>query len=271
MTAALHLTSVDNPRVKAVVKLREQRQRRKSGLFIAEGRREIERALAAGLVLREMYGCPDMLDAGAMRALHAAAGETATFTVTAALLKKMAYCENPEGALAVFAQPHWELDAVLSRAPGSLWLVAVGIEKPGNLGAMARSADAAGAAGMIVADGVVDAFNPNAIRASTGAVFTLPIVGGSSEQVIAALSRQTIQILTTTPHADRSYLDADYTGGVAIVIGPEDVGLDRRWLSGATVAIPMQGRVVDSLNASAAAAVLLFEAARRRREAASRP
>ncbi len=256
------LTSMDNARIKAVVRLREHRQRRRTGQFTAESERQIRRALDAGLKLVELYWCPDLLDAAEMLD-----GQADGFVVTEPLIRKMAYRENPEGVVAVFEQPTWSLQTVLSNvaAGGGLCVVAVGLEKPGNLGAIARSADAAGAAAVILADGVVDPFNPNAIRASTAAVFSLPTVAGDSADVIAALQHQGIRIVTASLDAATSCFDADLTGPLALVIGAEDRGVPPVWRdAGEAVSIPMAGRTVDSLNASNAAAVLLFEATRQR-------
>ena len=268
------LTSSDNPRVKAVVRLREQRERRKTGLFIAEGSREVERALAAGLKAVEVFWCPAMVELPA-----AVRGSGAALTeITEPLAAKMSYCENPQGLVAVFHQPAWTLDDLFPaqvsglRSRDPLFLIAVGTQKPGNLGAMVRSAAAAGVAGVIVADGVVDAFNPNAIRASTGAVFGLPVVGGTTGDVLAALGRAGVRLFAAAPESagvDASYLNADLTGAVALAIGAEDEGLNEEWMTaarrnGGCVTIPMHGKLVDSLNASVAAGALLFEALRQR-------
>ncbi|MCE9590009.1 MAG: RNA methyltransferase [Planctomycetes bacterium] len=277
----LDLTSADNPRVKAVAKLREHRRRRETGLFVAEGLREVGRARAAGLRVVELYWSPDMLhgaERGEAEALVAAAGDEGAITarVGEALMRKMAYTENPPGLLAVMEQPAWAR-ASLAEAMGllkmgaeagkdELWLVAVGIEKPGNLGAMLRTADAAGVTAVLVADAVVDAFNPNAIRASTGAVFTLPVLGATGEEARHMLRGRGVRLLAATPDGATPHTRTDMTGAVALVIGPEDTGLDEAWLKEAAgrVSIPMLGRSTDSLNASVAAAVLLFEARRQR-------
>src|SRR5580700_10313818 len=178
MAEPLELSSSDNPRVKAVVRLREHKERRSTGQFVAEGVREVGRALEAGLVPTSVFYSPTLLglpETGELGPILPGLARTraAVYRVTPALLGKMAYCENPEGLLAVFTQPRWTFERLSPRGGTQaidLWLVAVGTQKPGNLGAMARSASAAGATGLLVADGVVDAFNPNAIRASTGAV-----------------------------------------------------------------------------------------------------
>jgi RNA methyltransferase, TrmH family len=243
------ITSLENPRVKDVLRLRRSRERRRAGLFLAEGPREVERARAAGLTVLATYFAPALI----------AWPEGAE--VSERVLRKLAYRAEPEGVIAVVEAPRHELPQA-----GTLYLVAVGIEKPGNLGAMARSADAAGADALLVADATADPWNPNAIRASTGAVFTLPIVEATPAEV-RALDVQLVAAVVGTPTA---YSDADLARPTALVIGPEDTGLNDRWRAAADieVSIPVRGRTADSLNAANAASVLLFEAVRQRSAAA---
>lgn len=240
------ITSVDNPRVKEVVRLRKGRARRAAGLFVAEGSREVRRAAAAGLTIVATYFAPALIDWDE--------GEE----VDERVLRKMSYRDEPEGVIAVVETPQRTLPD-----GSTLLLVAVGIEKPGNLGAMARTADAAGADALLVGDAQSDPWNPNAIRASTGAVFTLPIVDVATDDV-AALSHQKI---AATLGATLRHTDANYTGPTAFLVGAEDDGLPDAWrnLADVHVEIPMHARTADSLNASVAAAVLLFEADRQRR------
>jgi TrmH family RNA methyltransferase len=239
------ITSVDNQRVKDVMRLRKSRERRRAGLFIAEGPREVERARTAGLLIQATYFAPELIEWDE--------GEE----VSSRVLEKMAYRAEPEGVLAVVEIPQRALPEA-----ASLVLVAVGIEKPGNLGAMARTADAAGADALVVADAEADAWNPNAIRASTGAVFTLPVIEATREEILA-LPLRTVAAVVDAPKA---YTDADLTQPTALVVGAEDEGLDAAWreASDVQVAIPMHARSVDSLNAATTAAILLFEAARQR-------
>jgi len=240
------ISSVDNPRVKDVLRLRKSRERRRTGLFIAEGSREVERARAAGLAVVATYVAPELI-------VWPHGGEE----VSERVLRKMAYRAEPEGVLAVVEIPRRELPR-----HGSLYLVAVAIEKPGNLGAMARSADAAGADALLVADAEVDPWNPNAIRASTGAVFTLPIVATTLD----AVKDLDTQLVAATVDAPLAHTHANLLHPTSIAVGPEDTGLDERWRAAAdvTVSIPMHGRTADSLNAANAAAILLFEAVRQR-------
>jgi TrmH family RNA methyltransferase len=239
------ITSLDNPRVKEVLRLRKGRERRRAGLFIAEGPREVARAREAGLAIAATYFAPALVAWGD--------GEA----VDERVLRKMSYRAEPEGVLAVVEIPRRELPP-----EPTLVLVAVGVEKPGNLGAMARTADAAGADAILVAEGRSDPWNPNAIRASTGAVFTLPILDVTRDEV-AALPLQKVAATLGAPHA---HTQPDYTLPTAFLVGAEDEGLPDayRQLADTQVEIPMRGAAADSLNASAAAAVLLFEAIRQR-------
>ncbi|MCC7147529.1 MAG: RNA methyltransferase [Phycisphaeraceae bacterium] len=283
MPAPQRLTSLDNPRVKAMIALLRHRQRSRTGSFVAEGWRQVARALQAKLTLREIYLCPDLLDPALSEEIQKTlldpgpAPAAAQFYVTPALLHRMAYRgEHAQGVLAVFTQPTWSL-ADLSLPPDPLILVAVGTTKPGNLGALARSAEAAGAAAMFVADTVVDPFNPNAIHASTGAVFSLPIVADSSPNLLTFLAQHGIRLFPAAPHAALAHDQADLTGPTALVIGTEHAGLSYPWLNSdgnpplnvdqimTPIGIPMAGRLVDSLNAAVAGGILLFEAHRQRR------
>jgi TrmH family RNA methyltransferase len=262
------LTSNDNPRVKRVVNLREQRERKKEGVFIAEGMREVQRAAEAGLKLREVYFCPKQINRSheELRGALDTSNAAKWFETTPGVMEKMSYKERPEGVLAVVDLPTWNWDDALPRDNEKIfWIVAVGISKPGNLGAVARSAAAAGAHALLIADGVVDAFNPNAIRASTGAVFSLPVLGASSDEVQTFLKKHQVTPIVASPDAKQRYTDINMNGSIAIVIGAEDTGLDERWMSaGQAVTIPMKGKRVDSLNASIAAGILMFEVVRQR-------
>ena len=240
------ITSVDNPRVKDVVRLRKGRVRRLEGLFVAEGPREVQRARAAGLTIVATYFAPALLawDDGE--------------EVDERVLRKMSYRDEPEGVIAVVEIPQRAVPA-----DSTLVLVAVGIEKPGNLGAMARTADAAGADALLVADAECDPWNPNAIRASTGSVFSLPVVPATAAEV-AALPHTKVAAVVD---GDTTFTTPDYTGPTAFLVGAEDDGLDDAWrsLADLRVVIPMRkDATADSLNASAAAAVLLYEAVKQR-------
>jgi RNA methyltransferase, TrmH family len=240
------ITSVDNARVKDVLRLRKSRERRRAGLFVVEGPREVARAREAGLRLVQTYFAPELLawDEGE--------------EVSPRVLAKMAYRAEPEGVLAIVETPERSLPR-----NGTLYLVAAGVEKPGNLGAMARSAAAAGADALVVSGAPADIWNPNAIRASTGAVFTLPIVEASLEEVTGL----GIRVVAAVVGAATSYIEADLASPAAVVVGAEADGLGAPWLEAADalVSIPVSPEAgVDSLNTATAAAILLFEAVRQR-------
>ncbi|HEX7009016.1 MAG TPA: TrmH family RNA methyltransferase [Phycisphaeraceae bacterium] len=271
----LRITSTSNARVKQVVRLlREHRHRRATGLFIAEGWRQVSRA-AQTLPLRQLWSCPSLWssrpDAAEIQAfLQDLPSAVERFEVPDAIMRKMAYLREPEGLLAVVEQPRWSLEQLPAVSDQTLYLVAAGIEKPGNLGAMARTAYAAGCQALLTAGAPVDAFNPNAIRASTCAVFCLPVIAAPEHEVLDDLTARGVRIVAATPQAAVPYTDAGLTGPLALAVGAEDRGLSQPWLEaadrtgGQRVVIPMRPGVVDSLNASVAAAILLFESRRQR-------
>ncbi|HAI11193.1 MAG TPA: 23S rRNA methyltransferase, partial [Phycisphaerales bacterium] len=225
------ITSPQNPRIKAVAKLLESRHRRKTGLFLVEREREITRALAAGFVLTELYWYPrrwpqDWSPQGAF-----GLNEHQVIEVSDSVLAKMTVSENPQGAVGVFEHRSTTVDELFLKTPEKpgLWLVTVGIEKPGNLGAMARTAESAGCSGMLVCTNSqthgADLYNPNAIRSSTGAIFSLPMADVPEDQAITLLKAGGIQIVTTSDRAQMRWDKVDFAADTAIVIGPEDTGL----------------------------------------------
>lgn len=266
--AEAFITSESNPRVKRVVRLRKSAGsagRRATGLLLAEGAREVARAVAAGLTVEEVFVCGERADTDTAAAADAAERAGARrVEVADKVLRKMTYHREPEGVLAVVRRPTTSLDALPPVEATSLWLVAVGTEKPGNLGAMVRTADAAGCAAVIAAGAPVDPFHPNAIRASTGAVFTMPVATCGEQEAAAALRKRGLWIWAMTVDAPRTLREANAPGPAAVVIGPEDVGLGPLWRAsaeecgGAAVRIETRGRTADSLNASVAAGVALF-------------
>lgn len=257
------ITSLQNPRVKHIVRLRERRHRDRAGVFIAEGVREVGRAMAAGLKVVEAFICPERLDVTPpeLAALDAT-------PVSEPVLAKMAYRNPPEGVLAVFEQPTRTLASLAAQRADAIFLVLVGTEKPGNLGAMIRTAAAAGCAGVLVADADVDLWNPNCLRNSTGAIFDLPTVAADAVEVRNWLADQHVFTAAAVVEEGQSLWAADLPADrtIALVIGPEHAGLDEAWTAFADcrLRIPTAGGLVDSLNASAAAGVLLFELVRRR-------
>lgn len=267
MTEPLRITSPGNERVKALVRLRGKRERDKRGLFIIEESLVIQRALAAGHPLTEVWACPAQLEtaAAALYGELVAAGAS-PIEVTATVMAKIAYRDRSDGLLVVAPRQHRQLtDLVPPNQHPPLLLVLESVEKPGNLGAALRIADGAGVDALIVCGGV-DLDNPNCLRASRGAFFTVPTVVTEPDELLAWLGAQGITVLAASPAGAEFWDRCDLTGPTALVLGAEDKGLSSAWLAAAdaAVSLPMLGSG-DSLNLSTAAAVLLYEAVRQRR------
>ena len=259
------LASVRNPRVKDVVKLRSRRHRDRERRFVVEGTRELSCAADSGLALATLYYCEDLLTDGARTVVERVAATAADCLPTSrAVFEKMSYRHTPDGVLGVAPMPDLELER-LPETDDALWLVAVGIEKPGNLGAMLRTADAAGVAGMVLADPTTDVFNPNVVRASMGTLFSVPVAAASASDVRQWFQTRRIRVVAGRPDASVAYTEADLRGAVAIVVGSEHRGLGAGWSAPGdeAVRIPLSGRA-DSINTAMAATVLLFEARRQR-------
>lgn len=266
MTAALLITSAQNPRVKHLAKLRDRRGRDQSGQTVLEGYRLLSRAVEAGWPIDECYFCPAFFlgeNEPALLELVQSRGAQ-LFELPEHLFQKAAYRERPEGLLAITPVRDNDLAKFPVKANG-LYLVAEAVEKPGNLGSLLRSADASGVAGLLLCDKRTDLYNPNTLTASTGAIFHVPIAECPSPEALAWLRAQGVATLAATPHTDKAYYDVDLTGPVAVVVGAEQYGLSDFWMDNADlkVAIPMLGKI-DSLNVAIATSVLLFEAARQR-------
>jgi len=243
------IESPANPTVKSLARLLRRRHRNEEGRFLIEGRREVERAVAAGIEIEMVLVCPE---------LGGATGAVDALDLSAAAFRKISVRQNPDGIIAVAATYPLDLDGVTS---AELVLVTEAMEKPGNIGAMLRTVDATGAA-LAMADPVVDPFNPNVIRASQGSVFAVPVAGAPAEAVRARIGG-THHIVIAAPEAEETLWEADLSGPTAFVIGAERTGVSDVWRGLDRVTIPMSGSA-DSLNASVAAAVLLYEAVRRR-------
>lgn len=260
------IASVSNPRVKALVRLRDRRHRDDSGLFLVEGYRELDRALEAGVEIVEIYACPGLFLGGNEPRLveRAVAAGAEPVELGQAPFRKVSYRDRPEGLVAVARRFDTGLER-LEATGDPLVLVIEAIEKPGNLGTMLRTADAAGVGAVVVCDPTTDPFNPNVVRSSLGTLFTVPLAVTSTGEAVAALRRLGIRSVATTPATSRLHWEADYRGAVAVVVGSEQYGLSEAWLAAADerVRIPMSGSA-DSLNAAMAAGVVLFEAVRQR-------
>lgn len=266
------ITSPANPRVKRLVRLRSRRHRDREGVFLIEGFRELEKAAGAGVEVDELYVCEDLFlgeNEPALAERLIAAGAR-LFRLAEEPFRKAAYRDRPEGLLAT--APHFPtgLNALRERGAGDgpepeLMLVAEGIEKPGNLGTMLRTADAAGAQAVIAADPRTDLFNPNVVRSSLGSLFTVPTAVASAAAVADWLRRRGVTPVLASPRAPAPHWEADLRRPTAIVIGSEQLGLSPIWRKRGypEARIPMTG-AADSLNAAAAAGILLFEAVRQR-------
>jgi TrmH family RNA methyltransferase len=263
----MELTSPANPRIKSVVKLRTCSCREETGEMIVEGFRECRRALDNGYRPHALFFCPDLYlknenEDGLVEACRAAGADLYRCSKTAFL--KMAYKDRPDGLL--MTGPHVSRRlADLTLPPNALVIVTEAIEKPGNLGTILRSADAAHASAVIVCDRTTDIHNPNVVRASTGTLFSVPVVEATSEEALAWLKAHGFTVLAASPHAEKLHFEADLTGNVAIAVGAEQYGLTAAWMDGAAcrVRIPMLG-LADSLNVSAATTILVYEAVRQR-------
>lgn len=265
--ADLEITSPANPRLKGLVALRRRRAREQSGTTLVEGYEELSLALDAGVRPRAVYHCPELMhDPAGRREVveRARAAGAEVVRVSRAAFERTAYREGPDGFLAEVATPGVAL-ADLDPGPDALVLLCEGVEKPGNLGAMLRTADAAGVAAVIAADAVTDWGNPNVVRSSKGTVFAVPVATGSLEEVLDWLVRHDIRLVATTPDTELPHTAADLTRGVAVAVGAEKHGLSQAALhaSHQRVRIPMTG-LVNSLNVATSAAVVLYEAVRQR-------
>lgn len=263
------ISSQQNPRVKDLARLREGRHRRRAGCYVVEGLREVERALAGGADIRSLYVCEDFWlgnEYGPLAEKIASLPGVESFSLTEATFAKASNRENPDGILAVAAMRRDGLEA-LKLGPTPLLLLVEHVEKPGNLGTILRSADAAGADAVIVTDPVTDLYSPQAIRASQGSIFALPTVFATNEQARAFFLERGILPVAATPDAPRTLWDLDMRKPTALLLGSEADGLSAFWMDDPQTLrakIPMSGRTADSLNVSAAAAIFLFEAARQR-------
>ena len=256
------ITSTQNPKIKSLLALEKPRERRKQCLFTVEGVREIQLALNAGYKIGNLFYCVDMVHLKDIESLGLE--ERLLIPVATEVFEKIAIRESTGGLLAVAEQKTHLLDHIrLSKNP--LVLVLESVEKPGNLGAILRTADAAAVDAVIICDPQTDFYNPNVIRSSVGCVFTNQLAACTSEQAIDWLKKNRLPIYCTYLNAAKSYHELDYTKPVAIVLGTEATGLSEIWIrnSTANIIIPMGGKI-DSLNVSNAAAIMAFEVRRQR-------
>lgn len=257
------ITSAQNPYIKQLVQLQEKaKARRQSGTFIIEGQRELELATKGGYELETVLFVPDMLSETQVASIAGNSGEY--IQINREVYQKLAYRDTTEGIIAVAKTKSLNLDD-LQLTENPLILVVEATEKPGNLGAMLRTADAARLDAVIVANPKTDLYNPNMVRSSVGCLFTNQIASGTTDEVIAFLKKREINIYCATLQDSALYHHQDYKPGSALVVGTEATGLTQAWRDASTrnIIIPMQGEI-DSMNVSVAAAILIFEAKRQR-------
>lgn len=258
------ITSAQNPRIKELTTLQEKsRTRKEKGLFVVEGRRELLHCLEAGYEPYTLFVCPEILHEDEYASITRLC-RCNTVEIPAYLYNKAAYRGGTEGVMAEMkCKSHGLSDLNIGKSP--IVIVLESVEKPGNLGAVLRSADASGADAVIVCDPLTDLYNPNLIRSSIGGIFTVPVATATSEEAIKWLKDNKIQILTAQLQDSLPYYDTDMTCGTAIVMGTEATGLTEIWRKAADshIMIPMLGKL-DSLNVSVSAAILLYEAVRQR-------
>lgn len=264
------ITSLQNPRVKQVLSLRDRRDRDKTALFIIEGYREIFRALIGGWKIETLLYCPPLfLGSNEGELLQRAVKQGGKLLeCTPTVFQKISYRDRPDGLVAIAPKKEGgflEFTQAMANKQNPFYVVAEAIEKPGNLGTILRSSDAVGLDGLIVCDRCTDIYNPNVVRASVGTLFTVPVVEAKGDETLQWLKSQGVAILAATPSAEKEFTQVDLRGPLAIAVGTEQLGLTDRWMKNADlqVRIPMRG-VADSLNVAMATTLLLYEALRQR-------
>lgn len=261
------ISSIQNPLIKQLVQLKEKsRERRRSGLFLIEGQREISLALKGGYELETILFYNDIFsEENLYTQINTLTKQPEIISISKEVYQKLAHRDTTEGVLAVAKAKNLSLSKLNLATENPLVLVAEAPEKPGNIGALLRTADAANIDAVIIANPRTDLYNPNIIRSSVGCVFTNQIATGTTESIIDFLKEHNINIYCAALQASVNYHTQDYTNPTAIVVGTEATGLSDKWLQHATqnIVIPMQGDI-DSMNVSVAAGILIFEAKRQR-------
>lgn len=267
MNEIKHISSLQNPLVKKAILLREKsRERKKTGLFVLEGVRELQLAIKGNYTIETLFFYADIISADeVLKLLNSIPKKPEIIEIPKEVYQKIAYRETTEGIVAIVQSKPHSLDQLRFRRANPLILVAEAPEKPGNIGALLRTADAAGLDAIIIANPKSDLYNPNSIRSSVGCIFTTPIGMGSTAEVIGFLKENKIPMYCAALSASKKYTTVDLTQASAIIVGTESTGLSEEWLKNSTrnIIIPMQGEI-DSMNVSVSAAILIFEAKRQR-------
>jgi RNA methyltransferase, TrmH family len=259
------ITSIRNPRIKEAVRLRERKARKETNSFLIEGYRELSRAIGAGRLIDTIFFCPQFFLGENERHLLQAA-QVEKILCSPDVFEKISYRDRPDGLLGIAKQVHRRISEYNSPSFPTFLLIAESIEKPGNLGSILRSCDAAGVQAVFVCDPTTDIYNPNVIRASVGTVFTVPIYEGTTQEALDFLHKNEIFSVAATPDAKIEYTEADLLLPLALVVGSEQYGLSEPWRKKADypVRIPMLG-IADSLNVASATSLLIYETLRQRR------
>ncbi|MBN4047159.1 RNA methyltransferase [bacterium AH-315-P13] len=261
------ISSIQNPLIRQLVLLKEKsRVRKKTGLFLIEGEREITLAIKGGYEFETILFYPKLFSEEQINKLiNLSTHKLEIVSISKDVYQKLAYRETTEGVIAVAKTKDFSFESISFKTDNPLILVAEAPEKPGNIGALLRTADAANIDAVIIANAKTDLYNPNIIRSSVGCVFTNQIAVGSTKEVIEFLKENNIGMFCATLQSSVDYHTQDYTKPTAIIVGTEATGLSTEWLENATqnIIIPMQGEI-DSMNVSVAAGILIFEAKRQR-------
>lgn len=264
MIIQTHISSVSNKRIKNIEKLQKSSERKALQRFVVEGTKETERACANGFEFEEVYFCKSIVSMSLLDLIIENNPQCLFFEVSDEVFNKIAYRESSGGVVSILKAKTLALEQIVLRE-NPLLLVLEGIEKPGNIGALLRTADAAGIDAVIITEGKTDIFNPNVIRASLGCVFTLPIALVDTKTALDFLKKNHVSVYVTYLNAAVGYHTVDFTKASAIVMGTEADGISRLWIENSTqnIIIPMKGQA-DSLNVSVSAAIVVFEAMRQR-------
>jgi RNA methyltransferase, TrmH family len=260
----MEISSTSNPRIKDILKLSKTSERKNRGVFVVEGYREISRAVDSGFIMDSLFYCP-ILNSSLHVSFVNRLAINEKISITREVFEKITYRDNVDGLVAIFQSRH-ELLKDLPEKENALYLVVETVEKPGNLGAILRTADAAGVDAVIVCDNQTDIYNPNVIRSSIGCLFTNHVIQAESIETIQFLAGRGVKIYAAALQKSKDYYSVNFKGSTAVVLGSEAHGLSDIWRESADaiIRIPMQGEA-DSLNVSVSAAILLFEAVRQRK------
>lgn len=261
-----YISSLQNSFIKQLLLLQEKsRERKKTGMFVVEGEREITLAFKGGYEIISLIYCNAIYNETVL--MHLVNQPIERIEVPLEVYQKIAYRESTEGLIAVVKAKEHRLNLLKFENKNPLILVAEAPEKPGNIGALLRTADAAKLDAVLIANPKTDLYNPNVIRSSIGCLFTNKVATGTTDEIIHFLKEKNIQIFCAALQAGKNYTKVDFTSGSAIVVGTESTGLSEEWLSKSTqnIIIPMEGEI-DSMNVSVAAAIIIFEAKRQRKK-----